>query len=77
MFAAMLFAISIVALAQFALHYWRAVVAGRRANSLPALATPRCRSSAAYRPIWSKLPRFAPAKSSAFLPPRNATTPIR
>jgi hypothetical protein len=28
MFAAMLFAISIVALAQFALHYWRAVVAG-------------------------------------------------
>jgi len=28
MFAAMLFAISIVALAQFALYYWRAVLAG-------------------------------------------------
>jgi len=28
MFAAMLFAISIVALAQFALYYWRAVMAG-------------------------------------------------
>jgi len=28
MFAAMLFAISIVALSQFALYYWRAVVAG-------------------------------------------------
>jgi hypothetical protein len=35
MFSAMLFAISIVALAQFALYYWRAVVAGVAAQPIP------------------------------------------
>ena len=34
MFSAMLFAISIVALAQFALYYWRAVVAGVAAQPI-------------------------------------------
>jgi hypothetical protein len=34
MFAAMLFAISIVALAQFALYYWRAVLAGVAGQSV-------------------------------------------
>jgi hypothetical protein len=34
MFSAMLFAISIVALAQFALYYWRAVIAGIAAQPI-------------------------------------------
>src|SRR5690348_11227561 len=34
MFAAMLFAISIVALSQFALYYWRAVLAGVAAQTV-------------------------------------------
>jgi hypothetical protein len=36
MFSAMLFAISIVALAQFALYYWRAVIAGVAAQPISA-----------------------------------------
>jgi hypothetical protein len=36
MFSAMLFAISIVALAQFALYYWRAVIAGVAAQPILA-----------------------------------------
>jgi len=35
MFSAMLFAISIVALSQFALYYWRAVLAGVAAQPVP------------------------------------------
>jgi hypothetical protein len=35
MFSAILFTISIVALAQFALYYWRAVLAGVAAQSIP------------------------------------------
>jgi hypothetical protein len=35
MFSAILFAISIVALAQFALYYWRAVLAGVAAQPIP------------------------------------------
>lgn len=34
MFSAMLFAISIVALSQFALYYWRAIVAGEAAQPI-------------------------------------------
>jgi hypothetical protein len=36
MFSAMLFAISIVALAQFALYYWRAIIAGVAAQPITA-----------------------------------------
>ena len=42
MFAAMLFAISIVAMAQFALYYWRSVLAGVAAQPVsghPMLTT--------------------------------------
>jgi hypothetical protein len=35
MFSAMLFAISIVALAQFALYYWRAILSGVAAQPIP------------------------------------------
>lgn len=47
MFSAMLFAISIVALAQFALYYWRAVVAGVAAQpiSQDVLATVQVQES--------------------------------
>ena len=48
MFAAMLFTISIVALSQFALYYWRAVLAG--VASLPVsdrvLAAPMSKTGA-------------------------------
>ena len=36
MFSAILFTVSIVALAQFALYYWRAVLAGVAAQAIPA-----------------------------------------
>lgn len=58
MFAAMLFTISIVALSQFALYYWRAVLAGVAALPVSdrVLAAAHVEDGAFCRNTFERLP---------------------
>ncbi len=56
MFSAMLFLISIVALSQFALYYWRAVLAGVAAQ--PGWLRPRLKMGSSRRSTSGLWPAF-------------------